>query len=336
MLIPFEEMKQTIKKAFLKAGMPEDKAELCASIHTQNSADGITSHGLNRVPRFIDYLGKGWVDPNAVPTLEKSMGNIEVYNGNLGPGVSNSMFCANRAMELAKEHGMGLIAINNTTHWMRGGYYPLFAAENGFAALSWTNTESSMPVWGSKKPRIGNNPFAIAIPREKGPFLLDMAMSLYAYGKLEATRLKGEKLPYPGGFDSNGNLTDVPGDIEESMRILPVGYWKGSSFAILLDTLAVFLSGGKAAYEMDAEGKGSCTSCCQIFMVFNPEHFAGKNFCEEMADKMAAHINESPLDEHTKSVYYPGEIEMMTRKNSMEKGIFADDTVWAKVVELSK
>lgn len=66
----------------------------------------------------------------------------------------------------------------------------------------------------------------MAVPRESGPLVLDMAMSQYAYGKLQVTRLKGEKLPYPGGYDKDGNLTDELGPIEQSMRILPTGYWK--------------------------------------------------------------------------------------------------------------
>lgn len=75
-----------------------------------------------------------------------------------------------------------------------------------------------MPLWGSDKRSVGNNPFCMAIPREDGPLILDMAMSLYAYGKLGVYRLAGKQLPYPGGFDKDGNLTCDPGAIEETMR----------------------------------------------------------------------------------------------------------------------
>jgi len=68
--IQFEEMKATIKQAFLNAGMPEERADTCARIHTESSRDGVYSHGLNRVERFVEYIGKGWVDVNAVPMLE--------------------------------------------------------------------------------------------------------------------------------------------------------------------------------------------------------------------------------------------------------------------------
>jgi 3-dehydro-L-gulonate 2-dehydrogenase len=83
--IPFDEMKATIKQAFVIAGMPEEKAETCARIHTESTRDGVASHGLNRVERFVEYLNSGLVDPHAVPTLEMNLGAMEIYNGNMAP-----------------------------------------------------------------------------------------------------------------------------------------------------------------------------------------------------------------------------------------------------------
>ena len=148
---------------------------------------------------------------------------MENYDGQLGIGITNALFCAERAAELAKEHGIGCVALKNTTHWMRGGTYAWKMAEAGFMGMSWINAESCMPLWGSDKRSVGNNPFCMAIPREDGPLILDMAMSLYAYGKLGVYRLAGKQLPYPGGFDKDGNLTCDPGAIEETMRGLPYG-----------------------------------------------------------------------------------------------------------------
>lgn len=109
--IPFEEMHSTITKAFIKAGMSADKAGICARIHTESSRDGVYSHGLNRVERFVEYMHKGWVDPLGEPVLASSLGNMEVYDGNLGPGILNAMHCMDRATELAAAHGMGMVSI---------------------------------------------------------------------------------------------------------------------------------------------------------------------------------------------------------------------------------
>ena len=116
----------------------------------------------------------------------------ENYDGNLGPGISNALFCSNRASALAEEHGIGLVTLKNTTHWMRGGTYAWKIAESGKIGICWIATESCMPMWGSDEPSVGNNPFCMAVPRENGEIVLDMAMSQYAYGKLGVYRLAGK------------------------------------------------------------------------------------------------------------------------------------------------
>ena len=271
--VPFETVKATIKQAFLNEGIPEDVAEECARTHAETSLDGVESHGLNRVPRFVDYVRRGWVDPAAKPELVGGKGAVECYDGHLGPGITNARFAMSRACELAREHGIGCVSLRNTTHWMRGGTYAWQAAEAGLIGICWTNTESSMPLWG------------MAIPREKGPIVLDMAMSQYAWGKVGVYRLAGKDLPYPGGFDAEGNLTSDPAAIEQTRRtsdpaaieqtrrILPTGYWKGSGMAIALDLAAAAMAAGKSGADMDREGRGSCTGACQIFIAYDPYLF---------------------------------------------------------------
>jgi len=288
--IDFEKMKSTIKMAFIGAGMTEDKADVCARIHTESSMDGVYSHGLNRVERFVDYIHKGWIDVHAEPTLENNLGALEIYNGNLGPGILNARFSMNRATEIAESLGFGLVALKNTTHWMRGGTYGWQAADKGFIAICWTNTESCMPAWGAKTIGIGNNPFIMAVPWKNGNIVLDMAMSQYSYGKLQVTRLKNERLTFPGGFDKEGNLTDIPGPIEESWRILPMGYWKGSGFAVLLDIISTLLSNGLSTSGIDKVGKGSCGSCNQVFIALNPLKINTQEFIDNVLEPTIGQI----------------------------------------------
>ena len=217
---------------------------------------------------------------------------------------------------------------------MRGGTYGLYAARKGYIAVSWTNTESCMPPWGGKDDKLGNNPFVMAAPTEDEPVMIDMAMSQYAYGKLQVTRLAGKQLPYPGGFDENGNLTTDPAPIEKSMRILPMGYWKGSSFAFMLDILGAILSNGLAGSEIDDVGKGSCGGASQVFIIIDPEKFTNKERIFEIINKEKQHIKESTLDEHSKSIWYPGEDYVVNKKENDDKGIFVDDSVWKEIKSL--
>lgn len=335
MRVPFETVKQTIKAAMLKAGLSAEQAETCATVHAESSRDGVYSHGLNRVPRFVDYVKKGWVNKDGAPTLAKARGCAENYDGNLGIGILNAKFCMGRAVALAKEHGVGMVALRNTTHWMRGGTYAWQAADAGYMAMCWTNTESNMPVWGAKNATVGNNPFCIGIPCRSGNMVLDMAMSQYAYGKLEVTRLAGKQLPYAGGFDTDGNLTTDPGAIEESLRILPIGYWKGSGFAVALDMAAALLANGNAAPAMDTLGNGSCGGCCQVFIAFDPYLFSEKADADATLESCIAQIhNASPVKAGAR-ITYPGERTADSRIDSMENGVEVDERVWAEVCALS-
>ncbi len=333
--ISFEEMQETVCRAFIRAGMPEEKAATCARIHTESSRDGVYSHGLNRVERFVEYLEKGWVDPLGEPQLVAAMGSMEVYDGQLGPGILNAISCMNRATEIAAENGMGMVSLRNTTHWMRGGAYGWQAAEKGFISMCWTNTESCMPAWGGRSSAIGNNPFIIGIPRAAGHVVLDMAMSQYSYGKLQVTRLAGQKLPYPGGFDDDGQLTDDPGTIEATRRILPMGYWKGSGFAVMLDLLSALFSGGLTTAGVDRKNLGSCGSCCQVFIAIDPLKINDQAFVDNALSETIQQLRDSVPAAENGSINYPGERSIQTREENMRMGIPVDDGVWAKVKELA-
>ena len=335
MRVPFETLKETIKKAFLNAGLSEEQAEACATVHAQSSCDGVFSHGLNRVARFCDYVSKGWVDPAVRPELLHARGAAEHYDGHMGIGVLNAQFCMDRAIALAKEHGIGMVALRNTTHWMRGGSYAWRAADAGFMGLCWTNTESCMPLWGSKEPSVGNNPFCIGIPHKDGHIVLDMAMSQYSYGKLQVTRLAGKQLPYPGGFDKDGNLTSDPGAIEASGRILPTGYWKGSGMAIALDLAAAAMANGRTGADLDREARGSCTGCCQIFIAYDPYLFGGEEEIQAKWDDRVAAADATEPDREGGHVTCPGERTAATRARNLKEGIVVDEQIWQQIQDLA-
>ncbi|PKM55051.1 MAG: 3-dehydro-L-gulonate 2-dehydrogenase [Firmicutes bacterium HGW-Firmicutes-5] len=333
MRLKFDEIYDEIKRAFVKNGLSEEKAAQCAKIHTESTYDGIYSHGINRVARFVEYIQKGWVDVNADPTVEKDLGAIKIINGNMGSGVLNALYATDAAIELADKNGIGMVGIKNTTHWMRGGSYGLHAARKGYIAIMWTNTESVMPPWGGKDCKLGNNPFVMAAPGniEGEELLLDMAISQYAYGKLQVTRLAGKKLPFPGGFDVDGNITDDPGAIEESMRIMPIGYWKGSSFSFMLDILGSLLTDGIGAVELDKAGKGSCGGASQVIIIIDPRQITDAKKMENTIKNAIDHIKSSAPSEKSTGIFVPGEDFTNFRKEHDEKGIFVDDSIWEEI-----
>ena len=330
--VPYDKLKQDVKQIFLNLGLTEEKAEICTAVHIQSSADGVESHGLNRIPRFVEYVQKGWVNIKGEPQLAGAKGAVENYDGQLGIGITNALFCADRAVELAKKHGIGCVALKNTTHWMRGATYVWKMAEAGFMGMSWINAESCMPLWGSDKRSVGNNPFCMAIPREDGPLILDMAMSLYAYGKLGVYRLAGKQLPYPGGFDKDGNLTCDPGAIEETMRGLPMGYWKGSGLSIVLDLIATVLTNGNSVQKIGTFGDE--IGLTQIMIAVDPTKFNTVEETDAIVEEILADVKSSEPIKEGGEVYYPGELELKNIKENKEQGIPVIEEVWESILKM--
>lgn len=233
MRVSYDTMLQEFKRVLMKKGFQEDRAEAAAAIFAQNSLAGVYSHGLNRFPKVVEYLEKGEIDPDIKGTCELQLGAYERWNGHRGFGPLNARQAMERACELAKQYGIGMVALANNNHWMRGGSYGFQAANAGCIGICWSNTKPNMPAWGGEDQRIGNNPLVFAIPRSNGQHVvIDCAMSQFSYGKIEDYRLKGLQLPVPGGYDTSGQITRDPGEIYKTKRVLPMGFWKGSGIRL--------------------------------------------------------------------------------------------------------
>jgi len=175
----------------------------------------------------------------------------------------------------------------------------------------------------------------MALPGEKEPILVDMAMTQYSFGKLQTTRLAGKQLPYPGGFDKDGNLTSDPGAIEASMRPLPIGYWKGSAFAFVLDIMAAVFSDGVGAAGIDSIGKGSCGGCSQVFIAIDPSKLTTVEHMCELQELAKQHIKSSAVaEEGTGDIRHPGAGTATTRADSEKNGVWIDDGMWAEICAL--
>ena len=332
--VPFEEMKAEFRQILLKFNFTETKAEKCAEVFAVNSLEGVYSHGVYRFPRFVDYLGKGYVKPDAEPELVHSAGALEQWNGNLGPGILNAEFCANRAMEIATENGIGCVSIANTNHWMRGGTYGWQAAKKGFVFIGWTNTEKNMPAWGAKDSRLGNNPLVFAVPYKNEAVVLDFAMTQFSYGKMEATEMANKKLPFPGGFDEDGNLTTNPSGILETRRALPLGYWKGAGLSLLLDILATVLSAGRSTKELsELEAEYGVS---QVFIAIDTKKLGNFPAIDKTVTEIISDVKESVQDENQSAIRYPGERVVETRKENLENGIPVLKKIWEKITDLKQ
>lgn len=276
-------------------------------------------------------IGNGSVDIHALPERIAAFGGLERWDGKRGVGNLNAWAAMERAIFLARENGIGCVALANTNHWMRGGSYGWQAADASLIGICWTNTLPNLPPWGADDARLGNNPLVIAVPRASGHVVLDMAMSQFSFGLLESYRKRDEQLPVDGGFDSEGNLTRDPAAIEESGRVLPIGYWKGSGLSLVLDMIAAMLSSGLATHQIPADPELE-TGISQVFIAVNLPAVDRDEFAERLAEKIIGDLHRPTSHGH--SVRYPGEKTLKTRTENMEKGIPVDSGVWDEVRSL--
>ena len=316
MRVPYETMVNEFKRVLAKKGFAQDRAEAAAEIFAQNSLAGVYSHGLNRFPRVVEYLEKGEIDPDIVATCELKLGAMERWDGHRGFGPLNAKLAMDRACELAKEHGIGIVALGNNNHWMRGGSYGFQAADQGCIGICWSNTCPNMPAWGGKDRKIGNNPIIFAVPRSNGQHVvIDCAVSQFSYGKIEDCKLKGIQLPVPGGYDTKGNLTTDPAEIEKTWRVLPMGYWKGSGISIALDLIATVLTNGNSVHTIGTFGDE--VGLTQIMIAIDPSKGNTAEQTDQIVNDILADIKASePIQEGGK-VLYPGEPEALMIRASM-------------------
>jgi LDH2 family malate/lactate/ureidoglycolate dehydrogenase/predicted dehydrogenase len=315
----------------VKYDFTESDARICAEIFAENTLVGVASHGINRFPEFIRLTKLGHVVPSAKPVVNNSFNALERWDGRYGPGPLNALFTTERSIELAREYGIGCVALKNTNHWMRAGYYGWEAAKQGIVFICWTNTIPIMSPWGSMTPKLGNNPIVFAAPAKNHPVVLDMALAQYSYGKLASYFHAGKELPYYGGYDANGKLTRDARAIYTSMRPLPIGLWKGAGLALLLDLIGTILSAGKSIPDLGKEDEESGVT--QIFIAIDPSKFSSRDIIDQAVDEILGFYisaEKSGADE----IIYPGQRIVKTRAENLKNGVPIEKRIWEKVNNL--
>ncbi|RMG74533.1 MAG: 2,3-diketo-L-gulonate reductase, partial [Bacteroidetes bacterium] len=267
--------------------------------------------------------------PQAQPLRLGAMGQLEQWDGQYGPGPLQAAHAMDRALALAHQGGIGLVALRHTNHWMRGGAYGWQAAEAGCLALCWTNTMPNMLAWGAEPgPVLGNNPLILAVPGPEGAHLvLDMAMSQFSFGKMATYQAAGESLPVPAGLDDDGQPTRDPATVLTNMRALPIGYWKGSGLSFMLDLFASVLSLGLATHEV-TRPDGAEAGLSQIFVAIDPEQL-GPGLWQARVQAILDHFAQ------VADSYLPGARTLALRQQHAQEGVPVSEATWTRIQALT-
>ena len=248
------------------AGASEGHARTVGTHLANANLAGHDSHGFIRIIQYVSNIRQGDIDPKAEPEVERDVGAMAQVNGNSTFGQVVAMMASDLAMDKAREHGIGLVAMHNLGHTGRVGTYPERIANEGMAAMMWTGfvggtAANSVAPFGGRARRLGTNPVSMSFPSPtEGPVLLDFATSVAAEGKLRVYRARGHTLPSEWVLNKEGVPSRDPNDYYEGGALLPMGGLdgghKGYGLSIMVALFgAVLGSLGHQSTTMDTQKK---------------------------------------------------------------------------------
>ena len=333
--VQYQEAVEKMAKG-LERFLNRETAVRFAEIFAGNSLDGVYSHGMNRYARYLDDMACGLCNAKVTEAEKVSgIGGLEVWDAHFGVGPLIAQQMAERAIELAKTHGIACVALRNNSHWLRAGRYGLMMADAGMMGICMTNTCMNLVAYGAKEPSTGNNPITFAIPRRAGSLVMDMAVSQYAFGKLEIMAQEGGMLDTACGYDLEGNLTNDPKKITESKLMMPMALWKGSALSIMIDLMTSMLSLGRTSLEIGKPSDGEA-GMSQMFICMNPAAVVDMDKAEEQMERSIAFFNALEPKEGMSGVHAPGQNLEKTRARNLERGIPVTEETWQKILNAAK
>jgi LDH2 family malate/lactate/ureidoglycolate dehydrogenase len=334
-----DDLRTFTEQVFQAVGVLGEDAETAAAVMIEANLCGVDSHGVRMLPGYVTLIRNGKINPAGRIKVLKETPVIGHLDGNLALGSVLGVYAMEMAVEKAKISGVGFIVVKNSTHWGRPAYYSTLAARQGRIGICFANTESNMPPWGAKEPRVGNNPVTIGAPRASGePVVLDMAMSQAALGKIVMYHREGRKAPLGWGLDDKGRPTDDPAAILKSQHVIPMGQHKGSELSLMIDIMTGVLSGGKFCGELLEEAKGQpwATAYSQTFIAIDIATFIPLEEFQRRVDALAAYVKGAQLAEGFSEITVPGERAWRERALRERDGVPLDEVTLRELHTLAK
>jgi len=322
-------------EAIVAAGGSEPReAHLVAENLVTANLTGHDSHGIGMIPRYVDSLKEGGLLPNRHPVVKSDGGALVALDGQAGYGQVIGMEATAIAIERAKAHGVCVMALANSHHLCRIGQWAEQAVAEGLVSISFVNviSRSIVAPFGGSDARFGTNPCTIGIPLEgQAPFILDMATSGVAQGKVRVAHNKGEKLPPGLLLDDKGNPTvDARfGVIEPFGALTTFGLHKGYGLAVACELLGGALTGGGTWHTEDRSKKRVLNGMLSILI--DPEKLGTAGPFEREAREFIAWVKQSPPAPGTDRVRIAGDPERETRARREKDGISVDANTWLEI-----
>ncbi|KAF2194466.1 Malate/L-lactate dehydrogenase [Zopfia rhizophila CBS 207.26] len=311
-----------VEEVLVGNGVPRKNAIIVAQCLVEADLRGVDTHGMNRIPSYMVRIRQGVLDPKASPTLHQITPAVAQVDGHNGFGFLAAHMGMAAAIGMAKELGVGMVSVKHSNHFGMSAWVVQQALDAGMMSLVFTNSSPALPVWGGKSKLMGVSPIACGAPAGKGrPFIMDMAPSVAARGKIYKALRRGERIPKEWALDEDGKQTDDPARALEGV-MLPMGGPKGSALAIMMDVFSGVLSGSAFAGHVTNPYDPSRPADVGHFLVaIKPDLFLSSEEFKERMDHLYRRVSTSDKMQGVDRIYFPGEIEQLTKEKRLKDGI---------------
>jgi LDH2 family malate/lactate/ureidoglycolate dehydrogenase len=316
------------------AGMTDDGARIAATVLVASDARGIESHGVARLPLYLRLIETGVLDAAAEPTIERETASTALVNGQNGMGQVVGDFAMRLAISKARAHDVATVVARNSNHYGIAGYFAMLALEHDLIGVSMTNSSPLVAPTGGRRPMLGTNPIAFAIPTgDDHPFVLDMATSTVPIGRLEVCLRKGLPL-HPGwAIDDAGEETlDAAAGMEGALLplggVAETGGYKGYGLAVLVDLLTGVLAGGSFGPQIAGLWDPSAPSDLgHFFLALNPAVFGPIDAFYERARTLLGRLKAGERAPGVAEILIAGETEQRAQEDARAHGVRLYHTV---------
>jgi uncharacterized oxidoreductase len=333
-----KELEDLAEEIFKSAGSSDEESEIVAGHLVRANLAGHDSHGVIRISQYIKNVREGLTVPRAEFEVVKETPIIAVVDGHWGFGQVLTKKGVELAVKKASDSGISAVAIRNCNHIGRVGDYTSITLENDMIGFIVTNSRSLVAPFGGVDRVISTNPICVGIPSGRDtPFLLDMATSIHAEGKIRVRRNRNEKVPDGWLIDKDGNPTNEPSDFYDGGAILPLGAdvgYKGMGLGLLVDFLAGALTeaGCSSSEEYRTVGGSNGT----FIIVINISHFTSPTEFKRRVNEVITNTKNSRRQKDVKEILVPGEPEEINKKKRFEDGIEIEETTWKSIVTIAE
>jgi len=320
--VSHDEATKFVHNVLLGNKVPAEHAGIVADCLVQADLRGVDTHGVNRIPSYLARIRKGVLDPVATPTLKQITPAVALVDGCNAFGFVAAHKGMARAIEMAEIFGIGMVSVKHSNHFGMSAWLVQQALDAGMMSLVFTNSSPALPVWGGREKLMGVSPLACGAPAGKAkPFILDMAPSVAARGKIYKAYRRGEKIPLDWALDAEGKPTDDPEKALEGV-MLPMGGPKGSALSVMMDVFSGVLSGSAFAGHVTNPYDPSKPADVGHFLVaIKPDLFFSVDEFKERMDYLYQRVVESEKMHGVDRIYFPGELEQLTREERLKTGI---------------